>query len=126
MKTATEVISADSKTARTAKSNKNLVAELIEDVVKSIIALGIDMGDLPEADDYGILVTMPDSVIIDDNTKIENNIKLVSAGLKSKLAAIMDVQNCDEEAARKELAVIAKESQISADMTDLLTLKGDE
>ena len=69
---------------------------------------------------------MPDSVIIDDNTKIENNIKLVSAGLKSKLAAIMDVQNCDEEAARKELAVIAKESQISADMTDLLTLKGDE
>ena len=126
MKTATEVISADSKTARTAKSNKNLVAELIEDVVKSIIALGIDMGDLPEADDYGVLVTMPDSVIIDDNTKIENNIKLVSAGLKSKLAAIMDVQNCDEEAARKELAVIAKESQISADMTDLLTLKGAE
>ena len=126
MKTATEVISADSKTARTAKSNKNLVAELIEDVVKSIIALGIDMGELPESDDYGILVTMPDSVIIDDNTKIENNIKLVSAGLKSKLAAIMDVQNCDEEAARKELAVIAKESQISADMTDLLTLKGDE
>ena len=38
----------------------------------------------------------------------------------------MDVQDCDEEAARKELAVIAKESQISADMTDLLTLKGDE
>lgn len=126
VKTATEVISADSKTARTAKCNKNLAAELIEGLVKSIIALGIDMGDLPESDDYGILVTMPDSVIIDDNTKIENNIKLVTAGLKSKLAAIMDVQNCDEEAAKKELAVIAKESQISADMTDLLTLKGAE
>lgn len=126
LKTATEVISADSKTARTAKSNKNLVAELIEGLVKSLLALGVALGDIPEAEDYGVLITMPDSVIIDDNTKIENNIKLVSAGLKSKLAAIMDVQNCDEEAARKELDIIAKENQISADMTDLLTMKGAE
>lgn len=126
LKTATEVISADSKTARTAKGNKNLVAELIEGIVRSIIAVGIEVGDLSESDDYGILITMPDGVIIDDNTKIENNIKLVSAGLKSKLAAIMDVQNCDEEAAQKELDRIAKENQMSADMTDLLTIRGEQ
>lgn len=126
LKTATEVISADSKTARTAKGNKNLVAELIEGIVRSIIAVGIEVGDLSESDDYGILVTMPDGVVIDDNTKIDNNIKLVSAGLKSKLAAIMDVQNCDEEAAQKELDRIAKENQMSADMTDLLTIGDGE
>ena len=126
LKTATEVISADSKTARTAKGNKNLVAELIEGIVRSIIAVGIEVGDLSESDDYGILVTMPDGVVIDDNTKIENNIKLVSAGLKSKLAAIMDVQNCDEEAAQKELDRIAKENQISADTVDLLTIGDSE
>ena len=126
LKTATEVISADSKTARTAKGNKNLVAELIEGIVRSIIAVGIEVGDLPESDDYGILITMPDGVVIDDNTKIENNIKLVQNGLKSKLAAIMDVQNCDEEAAQKELDRIAKENQMSADMTDLLTIGDGE
>ena len=126
LKTATEVISADSKTARTAKGNKNLIAELIEGIVRSIIAVGIEMDDLPESDDYGILVTMPDGVVIDDNTKIENNIKLVSAGLKSKLAAIMDVQNCDEVAAQKELDRIKMENQISADMTDLLTIVDTE
>lgn len=126
LKTATEVISADSKTARTAKGNKNLVAELIEGIVRSIIAVGIEVGDLSESDDYGILITMPDGVIIDDNTKIENNIKLVSAGLKSKLAAIMDVQNCDEKAAQKELDRIAKENQISADTVDLLTIGDSE
>lgn len=126
LKTATEVISADSKTARTAKGNKNLVAELIEGIVRSIIAVGIEMGDLSESDDYGILVTMPDGVVIDDNTKIDNNIKLVSAGLKSRLAAVMDVQNCDEEAAQKELDRIAKENQMSADMTDMITLAGEE
>lgn len=126
LKTATEVISADSKTARTAKGNKNLIAEFIEGIVRSIIAVGIEMDDLPESDDYGILVTMPDGVVIDDNTKIDNNIKLVSAGLKSKLAAIMDVQNCDEEAAQKELDRIAKENQLSADMADLLTMRGEQ
>ncbi len=126
LKTATEVISADSKTARTAKGNKNLIAELIEGIVRSIIAVGIEMDDLPESDDYGILVTMPDGVVIDDNTKIENNTKLVSAGLKSKLAAIMDVQNCDEVAAQKELDRIKMENQISADMTDLLTIGDTE
>lgn len=126
LKTATEVISADSKTARTAKGNKNLVAELIEGIVRSIIAVGIEVGDLSESGDYGILVTMPDGVVIDDNTKIDNNIKLVQSGLKSKLAAIMDVQNCDEEAAQKELDRITKENQMSADMTDLLTIGDGE
>lgn len=126
LKTATEVVSADSKTARTAKGNKNLIAELVEGIVRSIIAVGIEVGDLSESGDYGITVAMPDGVVIDDNTKIENNIKLVSAGLKSKLAAIMDVQNCDEEAARKELDRITKENQMSADMTDLLTIRGEQ
>ena len=54
------------------------------------------------------------------------SIKLVQSGLKSKLAAIMDVQNCDEEAAKKELDRIAKENQMSADMTDLLTIGDGE
>lgn len=112
IKTATEVISQDSKTARTAESNKNLVAEFISEIAESIIALGIDMGDLPVSDNYEISVSMPDGIIIDDNTKIENNIKLVSAGLKSKLSAIMDIQNCDEAIAQKELERISRENII--------------
>ncbi len=126
LKTATEVISADSKTARTAKGNKNLIAELVEGLVRSIIALGIALGDLSEAEDYKICVTPPDGVIIDDNTKIDNNIKLVSAGLKSKIAAIMDVQNCDEATAQKELDRIKKEENMSADMADALMLSSSE
>ena len=125
LKTATEVISADSKTARTAKANKNLLQEFIQGIVESIIALGVDLGDVPPSDDYGIVVTMPDGVVIDDNTKIENNIKLVSAGLKSKVSAIMDIFGCEEEDALKELERILKESQISADMVDLMALSSE-
>ena len=125
LKTATEVVSADSKTARTAKANKNLLQEFIQGIVESVIALGVDLGDVPPSDDYGIVITMPDGVVIDDNTKIENNIKLVSAGLKSKVSAIMDIFGCEEDEALKELERISKESQISADMIDLNALGGN-
>ena len=112
-------------TARTAKANKNLIQEFIQGIVESVIALGVDLGDVPPSDDYGIVITMPDGIVIDDNTKIENNIKLVSAGLKSKVSAIMDIFGCEEEDALKELERISKESQISADMIDLNALGGN-
>lgn len=113
IKTAAEIISSDSKTARTAESNKNLAAEFIAEVVKSIISLGIALGDVPPSDEHGISVTMPDGIITDDSTKTDNNIKLVSAGLKSKISAIMDICCCDETAARKELALIAEENSVT-------------
>ncbi len=120
-----KVVSADSKTARTAKANKNLLKEFIQGIVESVIALGIDLGDVPPSEDFGIVITMPDGVVIDDNTKIENNIKLVSAGLKSKVSAIMDIFGCEEDEAMAELERISKESQISADMIDLNALGGN-
>ena len=39
--------------------------------------------------------------------------KLVQAGLKSKLSAVMDVLKCDEETAQKELERISKEQSVS-------------
>ena len=59
---------------------------------------------------------------IDDNTLIDNNIKLVSAGLKSKIKAIMEVQKCDEATAREELARMSEESG-GGDIADFF---GDE
>lgn len=65
-----------------------------------------------------------DNVIIDENTLIDNNIRLVAAGLQSKAAAIMEIFKCDESEAQKKLARINKEQDISADMTDMLALRG--
>ncbi len=110
IKTATEIISSDSKTARVAESNKNLAAEFISEIAESIIALGISLGQLPEADNYDISVSFPDGIIIDDNTKIDNNIKLVNAGLRSRISAIMDIIGCDISAAEKEISLINSEN----------------
>lgn len=112
MKTATEVISQDSKTARTIKSNKNLLTETVETVIHALIAIGIYLGQLKHKE-YNVTVGWKDNIIIDDNTLIDNNIKLVQAGLKSKLKAIMEIQKCDEQTAQQELERIAKEQAVT-------------
>ena len=120
MKTATEVISQYSKTARTIKSNKNIITEMLEQLVHSLIALGMAL-DLIPVKEYAVTVGWQDNIIIDDNTLIDNNIKLTQAGLKSKLNAIMEVQKCDEETAQQELDRISKEQSVTGiDIDDFL------
>lgn len=120
MKTATEVISQDSKTARTIKSNKNIITEMLEQLVHSLIAIGMALKLIP-VKEYSVTVGWQDNIIIDDNTLIDNNIKLTQAGLKSKLKAIMEVQKCDEETAKQELERIVKEQSVTGiDIDDFL------
>lgn len=111
LKTATEIISQDSKTARTIKCNKNLLTETLEDVINAVIALGVCLGQIPKSE-YNVTIGWQDNIVIDDNTVIDNNIKLVQAGLKSKISAIMEVLKCDEETAQKELERITKEQSV--------------
>lgn len=124
MKTATEIISQDSKTARTIKGNKNLLTETFEDVVHAIIALGVALGQISKTE-YTVTIGFKDNIIIDDNTLIDNNIKLVQAGLKSKISAIMEVLKCDEETAQKELDRITQEQSVTGLAVDDLMSGGE-
>lgn len=120
MKTATEVISQESKTARTVKGHKNQLVELFEEFCKAAIELGISLGELTRAE-YTLSVGFKDNVIIDENTLIDNNIKLVEAGLQSKIEAIMEIFKCDEETALKKIERIAKEQNMGgAQLDDIL------
>ncbi len=111
MKTATEVISQESKTAMTVKCHKNLLVETIEGMCRAAFALAQVTGELP-AQEYDLAVGFKDSIIIDDNQMIENNINLVNAGLKSKITAIMEIMRCDEETAQAELERVSGESVV--------------
>ena len=65
-----------------------------------------------------------DSIIEDSNATIDKNIKLVQAGLRSKLSAIMEINKCSEAEAEKELKRIAEEGQITGQ--DIDWTGGDE
>ena len=125
VKTATEIISRDSKTARTIKNNKNLIAECIESVCYSILNIGVTLGDIKNTD-YIVTVGFKDNIIIDDNTMIDNNIKLVQSGLKSKVSAIMEVLKCDEKTAQEELAKIIKEQNVTGVAIDDFMSSGED
>ncbi len=98
VKTATEVISQDSKTQRTIKSNKNLLTEMIEGLVHGLISLGVWLEDL-KPKEYSVNISWQDNVVIDDNTLIDNTIKLYSAGLLDLERAIAKANKCDENTA---------------------------
>lgn len=125
MKTATEVISQDSKTARTIKTNKNVITEVLEQLVHSLIAIGTALKLIP-VKEYAVTIGWQDNIVIDDNTLIDNNIKLVQSGLKSKIKAIMEVQKCDEETAQQELERIAKEQAVAGLTVDDFLSGGED
>lgn len=119
MKTATEVISQESKTARTVKGHKNQLVELFEEFCRAVIELGVNLGDIPRAE-YKLSVGFKDNIIIDENTLIDNNIKLTQAGLQSRVDAVMEIFKCDEETAKEKLKRIAKEQNMGgAELDDL-------
>lgn len=110
VKTATEIISRDSRTAATIRSNQNNLAAALEKLFRTIGKMGAYLGELTEeeAESCRIQIRWHDGIITDENTLISNNIRLVESGLKSKTAAVMEILKCDEKTAEEELAKIAE------------------
>jgi A118 family predicted phage portal protein len=64
-KTATEVISQNSKSARTIRCHQNALSETLTDVIKGIITIGTTLGEIPEKA-YTASVTFKDNIIESD------------------------------------------------------------
>lgn len=115
VKTATEVISDKSDLYQNRQKNAIVINAALVNMA-AVIAF-LDKGKTVVA-----TVDFDDSIIEDTNTTIEKNIKLVDAGLRSKLTAIMEIYKCSEADARKELERIAEDNKITGqdiDWTDM-------
>lgn len=110
VKTATEIISRDSRTAVTIRAQQNALGKAVAGLVREIAALGVYLGDL-EAADFSADVLWQDGIITDENTLIENSVKLVQNGLKSKVTAIMELSRCSYDEALKEYERIKLEKE---------------
>lgn len=117
VKTATEVISDKSDLYQNLQKNKIPINAAIVAMVKCLYFL--ETG----SDKIEVNVDFDDSIIEDSNTTIDKNIKLVQAGLRSKLAAIKDILKCSDDEAKKELELIAEDNQITGQ--DIDWTKGD-
>ena len=131
LKTATEVVSENSKTYKTIKTIQNQLTPAIEHLVRNII----DVATLYEmeyegqkvetlaANGYNVSITFDDGVTQDRQTNINEGVMLVGAGLLSKYTFLTDRkygQGLTPEEAEEELKRIAEENRTNAiDVTRL-------
>ena len=138
IKTATEVVSENSKTYKTVKNFQNQIVPAVERLIDNIITLGAlydmhtdDGQSVAELKNrgYSVSITMDDGITQDRQTNINEGITLVGAGLMSKKTFLTDPkygQGLTDEAADAELEQIANESRVSGAAIDLLNLNTAE
>ena len=120
LKTATEVISENSKTYKTVKTIQNQIKPAMEKLVDNLIRVAVlyemDYEGTPVealvAPGYHVNIVFDDGVTQDRQTNINEGITLVGAGLMSKYTFLTDPkygQGLTEEEAKAELERIRKE-----------------
>ena len=126
LKTATEVISENSKTYKTIKGNQLQVKNAITQVIDAIVQVaslydvhwnGTSIRTL-SALGWETKVVFDDSILQDRQTNINEGILLANNGLMSKKRFLMEKLGYTEEEAAQELKEIKQESGISADVFD--------
>lgn len=139
LKTATEVVSENSKTYKTIKTMQNQLRPAIELLVHNIIAVaalydveweGRKVADLA-AGGYEVSVVFDDGVTQDRQTNLNEGVMLVNSGLLSKYTFLTDPkygQGLTDEQAEKELERIRQEqgSTVDGGVLDVLRMNTAE
>lgn len=137
LKTATEVVSENSKTYKTVKNFQNMIRPAIVRLVENIIAVasiydleyeGVSISELAKAG-YEVSVVMDDGITQDRQTNINEGIALVNAKLLSKKTFLTDPkygQGLTEEQAQAELEQIANEGRVNAIDVDMMRINTAE
>ncbi|MEN0648906.1 phage portal protein [Caldifermentibacillus hisashii] len=120
MKTATEVVSEQSKTFKSKQSHEVIIESGIQELIHSVIAIGELYGLINAPNDFEISVAFDDSIAEDKGAEINQQTQLVAAGMQSKKRAIMKVQGVTEEEAQQILQeIIEEERRQSPDLNEL-------
>lgn len=127
LKTATEVISEQSKTYKTVRACQNMIKPAIVALVDNIIAIaklyglswnGKSIESL--AADYEVSVVFDDSIIEDKQSIRAMAMSEVNSGLRSKKNYLTEIRGLTDDQANAELQAIADQSQIDGRAVDLV------
>jgi len=120
MKTATEVVSEQSKTFKNKQSHETIIEAGLQELIDSIVAMGELYGMINAPGEYEVAISFDDSIAEDKGAEINQQTQLVAAGLQSKKRAIMKVQGVTEEEAQQILQeILEEERQQSPDLEEL-------
>jgi A118 family predicted phage portal protein len=121
VKTATEIISENSKTYQTIKDNENLLEECLESFIYTLTEVGALYGIFEMPNDFDVEFNWDDSIIGDKYTDSDFYIKLINSGLVSKKYSLMKILGLTEEQALEMLKEVSDEQAAQQpDLTDIL------
>ena len=135
LKTATEVVSENSKTYKTIKTVQNQLRPMLEHMVRNIIDVAVLYGmewqgqsvESLTAGGYEVKITFDDGVTQDRQTNLNEGVMLVNSGLLSKFTFLTDRkygQGMTEKDALAELERIRQEKQTTIDETQVRLFGG--
>jgi A118 family predicted phage portal protein len=111
LKTATEVVSQNSKTYRTRNGHVRMISEGLVDLIQAIIQVA-DLYDVFSADgEYDISLNFDDSIAEDRTTNSAYWLNLVNSGLISKGYALEKILKITEEQAAEMVKSMADEQK---------------
>lgn len=135
LKTATEVISENSKTYKTIKSHQTQIKAAIERIIHGIINVaqiydieyeGKSVSSLVSGG-YEVKVNFDDSILQDRQTNINEGIMLMNNGLMSKITYMTEILGMTEKEAQAELQRIKEEnSRVDTVNVDDFGIGGEE
>ena len=126
MKTATEVVSEQSKTFKSKQSHEVIIEEGLIELIDSILAIAETYNLFISKGELDVSVAFDDSIAEDKNAEIEKEAKKIMSGFQSKRRAIMRIEGVTEDEAMKILKEIIEEENMMATGPEGLPLFGDE
>lgn len=128
MKTATEVVSENSKTFRTKQSHEVIIEEGLIEMIDIIVDLAALYKIFPKpSKKYEVSVTFDDSIAEDKTGDLNYWTQLVTNKLATRKRAIMSVLGLTEDEAEQELLAIAEEDkQGTPEMIDFFGMNRNE
>lgn len=116
MKTATEVISEQSKTFKSKQSHEVIIEAGLQELIEAILAIASDdlYGLFTGEADLDIQIAFDDSIAEDKAAEINKQVQLVGAELQSKKRAIRKIFGVTEEEAEEIMTEIVEEIKAAA------------
>lgn len=109
MKTATEVVSEQSKTFKTKKAHETIIEASLQELIESIIELAELYEIYKSPEDYDIVVGFDDSIVEDKAAELTSLIQEVTNGLTPKKRAIMKYHDLTEDEAEQWMKEMKQE-----------------
>lgn len=122
IKTATEVVSENSKTFKTKKSHENVIEAGLTDLIEVMGIVAAAYGLYTPPAEYDVNIAFDDSIVEDTAAIINRELLRLGARIQSRVGAIMIIDGLSEEEAIKKVQFIDEEElRTMPDQVDLQT-----